>query len=380
MGSVLLAGELGVRDPGQDALIRAFARELPHWPIVLASADPDGTARRHGRPAVDRRRARSLLGALRACEVLVLGEGALRGSGRETRLSLLFVALIAKALGRRVVVLGVGAGGLRRRAERVRARALVRLSDLLVLRDGGDAEALAAAGAHGPFRVGADPAWLALENLSAPGPRRDEILVVLDARAVPPGSALPARLAATLDCIGSVGLSVRLAPWRVSRYGSDDLDLARLVAGRMAIRARILLPPAGVIEAGLEAARSRAVLALRAHGIVVAASAGTPAVALDGAPGISALAHRLGQPVLARDADPRSSAATIIRAAAGPGPDQTLVGAERAAAREGFRLLRLLLEAQSSQEDHDLIALPLVPEPATSGLAVNGDLVQELSR
>ena len=40
MSGVLLAGDLGARDPGDDALLAAFARELPRWQLVLMSADP----------------------------------------------------------------------------------------------------------------------------------------------------------------------------------------------------------------------------------------------------------------------------------------------------------------------------------------------------
>jgi hypothetical protein len=41
------------------------------------------------------------------------------------------------------------------------------------------------------------------------------------------------------------------------------------------------------------------------------------------------------------------------------------VNAERSAAREAFRLLRLVLDGGRSDEDYDVAALPLVPEPVT---------------
>jgi hypothetical protein len=120
--------------------------------------------------------------------------------------------------------------------------------------------------------------------------------------------------------------------------------------------------------------------------MIVSVAAGTPALALEGGPGLGALARRLGQPVLALETHPDSIATTALQAASGPAPDQRRVRAERAAARESFRLLRLLLDAQRSQEDHDLVALPLVPEPAGDGNAVPADatshlqLIEEIGR
>jgi polysaccharide pyruvyl transferase WcaK-like protein len=370
MSGVLLAGDLGARDPGDDALLAAFARELPRRRLVLMSADPTSASHRHGRPAVGTRDSRRLLGAVRRCEMLVLGDGALRGPahGERTR-DVLAITLAAKALGRRVALLGVGVGGLHRRSDRWRVGALVRLSDLLVLRDSRAAEALLAAGAPGPFRVAADPAWCALDNaVPDSSERRDEVLVILDSRVVSISGAGPARLAAALDRLAARGLRVRLAPWRISRYGADDLDLARAIAARLGARARILLPPASLTDARSEAAGARVVLALRLHALIVAASAGTPAVALGDEPEMAGLAARLGQPALTLSSGPAAVARAAMAAAEGAPASSAAVRAERATAHEAFRLLRLLLDAGHSEEDHEVVALPLVPEPLTESV------------
>jgi polysaccharide pyruvyl transferase WcaK-like protein len=372
VSGVLLAGDLGARDPGDDALLAAFARELPRWNLVLMSGDPASAARRHGRPAVGTRDLRRVIGAVRHCELLVLGDGALRGPGRGDRgRDVLGITLAAKALGRRVALLGVGVGDLHRRADRVRVAALVRLSDLLVLRDASAADVLLAAGAQGPFRVAADPAWCALDAPSAGRERRDEVLVILDSRAVPIGGSAPARLAAALDMLAAQGLRIRLAPWRISRHGADDLDLARAIQTHLGARARILLPPASLSEARAEAAGVRVVIALRLHALIVAASAATPAVAVDGERELATLAGRLGQPSLGLDAAPSWIAAAALSVAQGPPPNAAVVSAERARARDAFRLLRLVLDADRSDEDQDMAALPLVPEPLIERAAIN---------
>ncbi len=364
MSAILLAGHMGTREPGDAALVTAFAHELPRWPLRLVSTDPTSARQRHGLPAVSPRDPRRLLSALRHCELLVLGDGALNGSSRgERKFDVLTIALAAKSLGRPVALIGVGAGALRGGGDRARVGALVRFSDLLVLRDPSAAEALLAAGAPGPFRVAADPAWAAPPGRPVSRARREEALVILDSHTLGADGPLVARLAAALDLVAVRGLRIRLVPWRIGRYGLDDLDLARAIARRVGARTRILLPPSDLEEARGEAARSRVVLALRVHALIVAAQSGTPAVALDGGGEAASLAARLGQPALPLSAEPAEIADGVLRAAQGPPPAADRIRAEQDTVHEAFRLLRLLIDAERSEEDHDLTALPLVPTP-----------------
>lgn len=369
MSQILLAGDLSVRDPADDALVAAFGRGLPEYEVVLLSSSPSRGRNHRGHSVVSMGERSRVLAALRRAQILVLGDGALHGSPRTPRggdriRDGLRLGMAAKALGRRVALLGVGAGALERGADRARASMLVRLSDLLILRDPATADVLASAGAPGPFRVAADPVWCAIDG-DVGGPReRDGVLVILDADALVRTPALAARLATACDLLAAGGLRIRLAPWRVGLTGTDDLDLARAVAGGMGAQARVLLPPADLAEARAEAARARVVLGLRRHALIVAASVGTPAVAVAEDHETTSLAHRLGQVPLPVDAAPEVIVATVAAATGHRPAGAEAVDHERAAAREAFRLLRLLLEADRSEEDRHLAALPLMPDPS----------------
>jgi polysaccharide pyruvyl transferase WcaK-like protein len=247
----------------------------------------------------------------------------------------------------------------------MRAGALVRWSDLLVLRDPGAAEALAAAGAPGPFRVGADPAWCAIGTEPPASNRRDEVLVVLDSRVAHDSG----HLAAALDLVAAQGLRIRLVPWRTRRHGADDLDLARVIAAQLGARARVLLPPSNLEEARAEAARSRVVVALRLHAMIVAASAGVPFLAVNGEREMAHQAWRLEQPAIPLLADPGAIARAVLDAADGAPAPLGVVEAERNAAAESFRLLRLLLDAEESEEDIEVEPLPLAPLGPPEGIA-----------
>lgn len=374
MSQVLLAGDLNVRDPGDDALVLAFRRGLPEHELVLITSGARGGRNHRGHRVISMRDHGRVLTALRRSLILILGDGALQGSrpvsagrDRDRIREGLYIGLAAKALRRRVAVLGAGAGALERAADRTRASLLVRLADLLILRDPSTADVLAAAGAPGPFRVAADPVWCAADPATGcvlPGERDPrDVLVILDADKLGRDRAIASRLAAACDRLAVDGLRIRLAPWRVGLTGPDDLDLARAVAAGMGAQARVLLPPADFAEARFETARAQIVLGLRRHALIVAASVGTPAVAMADDHETLSLARRLGQVSLPVSSAPEVIAATVAAASGQRPAGPEAIQHERAAAHEAFRLLRLLLEADQSEEDRHLAALPLMPDP-----------------
>jgi polysaccharide pyruvyl transferase WcaK-like protein len=378
LSQVLLAGDLSVRDPGDDALVSAFSRGLPEHEMVLVTSGESPGRDHRGHRLISMRDRGRVFAALRQAQILILGDGALHGSQRpvlgRNRARIrngLHIGLAAKALGRRVALLGVGAGGLQRGADRTRASMLVRLSDLLILRDPSTADELAAAGAPGPFRVAADPIWCAAGPSVKPArekPAREQergphdVLVILDADTLLVNPAIAVRLAAACDRLAAGGLRIRLAPWRVGATEADDLDLARAVAARMGAQARVLLPPADFAQARSEAARAQVVLGLRRHALIAGAGVGTAAVTMTDEPETVSLGRRLGQASLPLTAAPEAIAASVTAATQQQPAGADAIQHERAAAQEAFRLLRLLIEADESEEDRHLAALPLMPE------------------
>src|SRR4051794_37491369 len=55
MAAVLLAGAFGQRNPGDEALLRAFVEGLPDHALVATSVDPVHTESRHGIEAIQSR-------------------------------------------------------------------------------------------------------------------------------------------------------------------------------------------------------------------------------------------------------------------------------------------------------------------------------------
>jgi len=405
--SVLLAGAFGQRNPGDDALLDAFVRELPGWSCVATSCEPARTAARHGVAAVQSRAPRQVAGALRHADGLVLAGGTVfktlpEGGARHPHALLrnaVALAAAARLLGRRVALVGVGAGRLGDPGARRLARLLVRCADLLVLRDEESAETLAAAGAPTPFRVGADAAWPLVGAPAAlpPRPRRDGAIVVAVgrhggeaalagrlAKALAAVSAAAPAVPATADGAGrsadgagpsggAVGAAapplVRVQPWQVGDGGEDAVGLddeshAHLLATalrRRSLPVEVVPPPATLLDARDLVAGARLVVATRFHATVAAAAAGVPFLAVAHEQKLAGLARRLGQPAVPADAPTPVLAAALTEALSRPPAARAAVERQLDAARDGFRLLRLLLTRGAADEGDDVGALPLAP-------------------
>src|SRR4051794_14641156 len=223
----------------------------------------------------------------------------------------------AKALGKRLAMVGVGAAPIRPGRGQRLVRRLIRQPDLLVLRDEESADVLAGAGAPTPFRIGADPAWTLVEQQPEPLGSRDRVIVALSSEAG--NGELEDELAAALVPVLAQGHRVALQPWQVGGpVRPDDLDMARAVSARLAGTVEILLPPADLAEAIDAFGDARLVVGFRFHALVAAAAAGRPFVAYAHEPKLAAAARRLGQPAV----DPRAGgdelAAVVLSAANRP--------------------------------------------------------------
>jgi hypothetical protein len=88
-----------------------------------------------------------------------------------------------------------------------------------------------------------------------------------------------------------------------------------------------------------------------------------PAIAYAHEPKLAGLARRLAQPTLTPGEDPARLGAAILEAAgAGRPPSAAAVRAQYAAAEEGFRLLRLVLDGGRNPDADTIGSLPLRPE------------------
>jgi polysaccharide pyruvyl transferase CsaB len=302
-----LVGYYGEHNLGDDALLQVLLEQLPAAakPIVTAR-DQQSVAQRFGVACVDRRSLRHVLTALGSASALVFGGGSLLQDSTSF-LSLLYYAcliLVARSQGKPVLLWAQGLGPLRRRRSRVLVRALLATSTACSWRDPdsaalarqlgwratGQQQASAACGAG----VGSDPVWTL-----PPHPWHGQggpLLLCFRPTTQLQGEAWRPWLTAI----------AQVAPERevlwVPFHGGQDLGLLDqltregLLPEALRRRSREVQPqtPAQAIELF---AGSGLVLAMRLHGLILAAVSGAPVAALSYDPKVQAAAQALGCPM-----------------------------------------------------------------------------------
>ena len=285
-----------------------------HWMVV--SGDPEDTRERHGVMAVDRADVPAVLSEAYRSRVVIVGGGGLLsdqwGFRPEYALSrdagdipgYLGPALAAAAVGRPVLVWGVGVGPFRGRRSRRWVKALAEIASDFTVRTEEDRAELESIGIRDSLVVG-DPAWL-IQPLDLP-PDLSGVLSHLPRPlvGVAPRSWGSARvqtrreqvLAEALDafCEKSGGSVVFVPMQELEGDDFDDRGCCQRIADLMSAPDVHMVPP-GLDPAQLLTVLGRCELALnmRLHGTILAALGGTPSVSISYDPKVTRLAGELG--------------------------------------------------------------------------------------
>ncbi len=325
----LICGYYGEHNLGDDALLEVLLGQLPEdcLPVVTAH-DQEQVRERFGVETTDRRRLQGVLSALGRCDALVLGGGSLLQDATSFRSLLYYGALMlaARTRGKPVLLWGQGLGPLRRRRSRLLVRGLLPLATAISWRDPASAAQARAWGVGA--RVGSDPVW-ALAARAWYG-RVGPIVVCfrpvrqLDADTWRPYLQALEGLAVAAD---------REVLWLPFHQDQDrgllaDLSRQGLVGPALAARSRELAA-ATPQEAMAAFAQAGLVLAMRLHGLILAALAGSPCAALSYDPKVAAAAAGIGCPCHDLEAPPPPGLQEGWAAVLDQPPDQAGIAALR---------------------------------------------------
>jgi len=290
----LLCGYYGEHNLGDDALLQVLLSQLPDTlePLVTAH-DQAQVRRRFGVATTDRRTLRGVLRSLGHCQALVLGGGSLLQDSTSFSSLLYYAALIvaARLQGKPVALWGQGLGPLRRRRSRLLVRGLLPLATAISWRDAGSAAFAESWGVSGV--LGSDPVWglAGMPWQGAGGP------IVLCWRPTPLLVAESWR--PYLQALERLAIAADRAVLWLPFHGDQDRALLEQ------LRQQGLLPPALAersrtlsVTAPAEAmelfAGAGLVVAMRLHGLILAARAGAPVAALSYDPKVAAAAASIG--------------------------------------------------------------------------------------
>jgi polysaccharide pyruvyl transferase CsaB len=291
---VMLCGYYGEHNLGDDALLAVLLRQLPEGCRPLITAHDPMLASALAAETVDRRRPAAVLAALGRCQALVLGGGSLLQDATSFS-SLLYYSLLilaARINGKPVLLWAQGLGPLRRRRSRRLVNFLLARISGASWRDGESARLAKQLGCRFDL-VGSDPVW-ALESGTWRGPGGP---IVLCWR--PVASLQPAGWRLYLEAVATLAereeRRVIWLPFHREQDSSllEDLHKQGLVPDGLLARSSTIRPetPAGAIDLLSSAAL---VVAMRLHGLIMAALAGAPVVALSYDPKVAAAAAAIG--------------------------------------------------------------------------------------
>ena len=296
-GKVLLCGYYGEHNLGDDALLEVLLSQLlAGWEPLVTARDQAMVQRRFGVATTDRRSLVGVLRALALCDAMVLGGGSLLQDSTSFKSLLYYGALIgaARLQGKPVGLWGQGLGPLRRRRSRMLVRTLLPLADVISWRDQASATLAAGWGIEAPF--GSDPVW----GL-APRPWHGQggpIVLCWRPVAQLQGPAWRPYLEALDQVAAGADRPVLWLPFHQEQDRGllEALHAEGLVSPRLMERSREIAveDPAAALE---HFAGASLVLAMRLHGLILAALAGAPCAALSYDPKVAAAATAIGCPL-----------------------------------------------------------------------------------
>ena len=294
----LICGYYGEHNLGDDALLEVLLGQLPAGCLPVVTAHDQTLVRDHfGVETTDRRRLGAVLVALGHCEALVLGGGSLLQDSTSFKSLLYYGALIlaARAQGKPVILWGQGLGPLRRRRSRLLVRLLLSQASGITWRDQASARLAASWGINAC--QGSDPVW-ALPPLDWQGQGGP---IILCWRPVASLDDRGWRL--LLEALGTVAERCDRPLHWLPFHQDQDSDLLSKLDGRgllsASLRRRSVVVQASTPEQAMQQFRAASlVVAMRLHGLILAALAGSPCAALSYDPKVTAAAESLGCPCL----------------------------------------------------------------------------------
>lgn len=148
MSEVVISGYYGFGNAGDEAMLAAMIEALtdldPHLGITVLSGNPEDTRRRHGVSAVYRLNYPEITRALTKSRLLISGGGSLLQDVTSDR-SLYYylsIMMLAKKLGKQVMLYGQGIGPVRGGMAKGAMRYIGNMVDLITVRDEGSREEL----------------------------------------------------------------------------------------------------------------------------------------------------------------------------------------------------------------------------------------------
>ncbi len=306
MGKIVISGYYGFANAGDEAMLAAMIEALtevePRLRIAVISGAPEDTRRRHGVDAVFRLNYAQIIRSLRRSDLLVSGGGSLLQDVTSDR-SLYYylsIVLLAKALGKRVMLYAQGIGPVRGAAARAAVRCICNIVDCITVRDIGSRDELQMLGVtKPPVYVTADPVMamhpvdkqLGRAILRRSGLEGATPLVGFSVREWKDWAPYKQVLALTADrIVEEFGARIVFLPMQ-----QPDVATAEKIAGLMTQPATVLTDEFGTNELLSLVGNLTMMVGIRLHALIFAAIMQVPLIGVSYDPKVAGFLESIGE-------------------------------------------------------------------------------------
>lgn len=305
MPQLLLAGHFGAGNLGDDAIMCGFVDGISRYggfDVRVMSGAPEETGRLYGLSGIPRKDLGAYNDELERTDAVVFAGGSIFQDVTSVRSAMFYANLVSKAkkAGKKVFLVGQGVGPLTKFLSKRAAIGAFNMADMIVVRDPASAQTLRDLGVKRPVRVGADPAFLL-----RPSSSEEQSYGVADRKSI--GLAPRAFGKSPKEAVALFGEFTRLVfqanymPIMIPMDKNEDGPLIQAISdaqgGKIPDLRKVQRPQD--LQARLK--RMEAVVAVRLHASVLAATVGTPALMISYDPKVSAFAKLMDFPVLPAD-------------------------------------------------------------------------------
>ena len=309
-----LNGYYGYDNAGDEAVLcsvmKAIGAHDSDARFVVTSGDPTSTRHRYSREfsleTVPRQNPKSLIPAIRACDVFVSGGGSLVQDVTSLRNVFYYTGLmrLARIFGKPVVVYAQGVGPLNRKIAQRVARGAFQSAQVLTVRDQASAQLLQKIGVTKTVEVTADPVW-ALRPVELPRIEKPLPIWNVALRSWPNIH----NIEYSKSTFGAIAQAANLSNAHlrfVPMQPSEDAPLAaqmRDTLSELNDAARddelVILDRAHPRDVMAQCNRgAQVMIAMRLHALIFAAAQEVPCVAINYDPKVEALAKLIDAPLL----------------------------------------------------------------------------------
>lgn len=299
--NLLIAGYFGCGNLGDDAILAGMSEGLDQAPVdfTVLSGAPEETFRVYGMRAVQRKDLKAVQAAIEASDGVVFPGGSVFQDVTSVRSVGYYANLVsrAKRAKKKVAMVGQGVGPLTTFLGRRMAAAAFQAADVLVVRDPGSAQTLRDLGVKRPVQMGADMAFLLPPPPESPDSASFAVGNMKTIGIAPrPFGKETKKIVKLFGEFSRLLFQANLMPVLIEMDGAEDRSLIAEIGktqGGKVPDIRKLYSPMQVQE---RMARMEAVVAMRLHAGILAASVGVPPFMISYDPKVAAFSKLMDLP------------------------------------------------------------------------------------